>query len=70
MAKSDRPRLVKILERGVAIYRDAQQKIDRGADAFVDLDEAADFFADVAQHTTAFPAWVMTALSVSFWVFS
>lgn len=55
----NRPQLLEVLHRGQAIYREAPPLIERGAAAFRDLDEATDFCADAAQHTTAFPAWVL-----------
>ncbi|MEK6249428.1 MAG: PEP-utilizing enzyme [Planctomycetales bacterium] len=59
MVRTARSQVVEILQRGHAIHRDAQARIDRGAIDFENLDEAADFFADVAQHTTVFPAWIL-----------
>ncbi len=60
--QDDRPRVVEILETGRRLYRDIESRIDRGPDQFKDLDEAVDFFADVAQHTTAYPFWVLSIM--------
>ena len=57
--RNERGKLTEILERGHTIYRDCQSRIDAGTKAFDSLDEAGDFFADVAQHTTVIPAWVL-----------
>jgi pyruvate, water dikinase len=55
----DRARLIQILKQGHALYRDTEARIEQGAEGFRTLDDAADFFADVAQHTTVFPHWVL-----------
>ena len=59
LLQNDRPQLLDILSRGRALYQEAEARLQRGADAFGDLEEAVNYFADVAQHTTAFPAWVL-----------
>lgn len=60
LLQRDRARLIQILKHGDALYRDTEARIEQGAEGFRTLDEAADFFADVAQHTAAFPFWVLT----------
>jgi phosphohistidine swiveling domain-containing protein len=60
--RNDRPSLLAQLRRGEALYAEAEQRLARGAASFRDLDEAAEFFIEVAQHTTAYPAWVLLAI--------
>lgn len=60
--RGDRRHLLDQLRRGEALYTEAEGRIAAGAAAFRDLDEAAEFFIDVAQHTTAYPAWVLLAI--------
>src|SRR5690606_14170767 len=56
--RSDRATLLARLRDGEALYAEAGRRLARGAAAFADLAEAGEFFITVAQHTTAYPAWV------------
>ena len=60
LLRHDRRQVIDVLERGESLYREARPRIEKGADAFRDLDEAVAFFADVAQHTTGYPYWVLS----------
>lgn len=60
--RRDRSTLLARLRRGEALYAEAGRRLSRGAAAFADLDEAGEFFIEVAQHTTAYPAWVLMAI--------
>ena len=60
LLEKDRSQLIEILEYGLAIYQKTEDRIKQGFKGFSNLDEAVDFFADVAQHTTVFPFWVLT----------
>jgi len=61
LLKNHRSQAIENLKRGQTTLVEAQVRIDRGPDAFADLDEAVDFFVDAAQFTTVFPAWVLIA---------
>lgn len=55
----DREELIRILRYGLGIYAQGPAVIQQGLSGFENLTELEDFFADVAQHTTVFPAWVL-----------
>ncbi|QDV50471.1 PEP/pyruvate-binding domain-containing protein [Gimesia fumaroli] len=57
--QNHRDELIRILRYGLGIYAQAPPVLERGLDGFQNLEELEDFFADVAQHTTVFPAWVL-----------
>jgi len=57
--RNDRDQLIRILRYGLGIYAQAPPVIEQGLSGFQNLVELEDFFADVAQHTTVFPAWVL-----------
>ncbi|QDT42358.1 Phosphoenolpyruvate synthase [Gimesia alba] len=57
--QNNRDELIRILRYGLGIYAQAPPILERGLDGFQNLEELEDFFADVAQHTTVFPAWVL-----------
>lgn len=57
--QNNRDELIRILRYGLGIYAQAPPVLERGLDGFQNLEELEDFFADVAQHTTVFPAWVL-----------
>jgi phosphohistidine swiveling domain-containing protein len=61
LCRTDRGRVVELLKRGHAIYRDSQPRIERGAGGFASIAEACEFFVEAAQFTTIFPAWVLVA---------
>lgn len=55
----DREQLIRILQYALSLYAQGAACIQQGLSGFQDLKELEDFFADVAQHTTVFPAWVL-----------
>ena len=55
----DRSHLIEILKYALDLYDQGQSRIDQGVDGFNSAQEIEDFFADIAQHTTVFPAWVL-----------
>ncbi|MCA9015718.1 MAG: PEP/pyruvate-binding domain-containing protein, partial [Planctomycetaceae bacterium] len=57
--QNDRDQLLQILRYGLGIYAQGLPVIDQGLGGFQNLEELEDFFADVGQHTTMFPAWVL-----------
>ncbi|QDT27168.1 Phosphoenolpyruvate synthase [Gimesia panareensis] len=57
--QNDREELLRILRYGLGIYAQGPAVIKQGLSGFENLTELEDFFADVAQHTTVFPAWVL-----------
>tara|TARA_R110002111_G_scaffold100976_6_gene156515 strand:- start:74498 stop:76549 length:2052 start_codon:yes stop_codon:yes gene_type:complete len=57
--QNDRDQLLQILRYGLGIYAQGLPVIEQGLSGFQNLEELEDFFADVAQHTTVFPAWVL-----------
>jgi len=52
----DRRQLLELLQRGQDVYRDTKTRIERGAEAFADIDEAVQFMCSAAQYTTVIPA--------------
>ena len=61
MARSDRARLIALLERAREVYRRGFEMVERGA-SFQRLDEAMEHFIDVGKYTTSFPASTLVAL--------
>lgn len=59
LIQDDREHLIEILNHGLDLYEQVQEKIDQGVEGFDSLQEIEDFFAEVAQHTTVFPAWIL-----------
>ncbi|WP_417383698.1 PEP/pyruvate-binding domain-containing protein [Gimesia sp.] len=57
--QNDREQLIRILRYGLGLYAQAPPVIEQGLSGFADLEELEDLFADIAQHTTVFPAWVL-----------
>ncbi|MDF1745836.1 MAG: PEP/pyruvate-binding domain-containing protein, partial [Gimesia sp.] len=57
--QNDRSHLIEILKHALDLYDQGQTRIDQGVEGFGSLQEIEDFFADIAQHTTVFPAWVL-----------
>jgi phosphohistidine swiveling domain-containing protein len=57
--QNDREEMIRILRYGLGIYAQSPAVIKQGLSGFENLTELEDFFADVAQHTTVFPAWVL-----------
>ncbi|QDT89459.1 PEP/pyruvate-binding domain-containing protein [Gimesia algae] len=57
--QNDREQLIRILRYGLGIYAQAAPVIEQGLSGFENLAELEDLFADIAQHTTVFPAWVL-----------
>lgn len=57
--QNDREQLLRILRYGLGIYAQAPPVIEQGLSGFENLAELEDLFADIAQHTTVFPAWVL-----------
>lgn len=61
MWQNDRPQLIALLEKAHDVYNTSLERVQNHSGEFRDLDEAAEFLADVAQHTTVFPSWVLLA---------
>ncbi len=59
LIQDNRKHLIEILNHGLDLYEHVQEKIDQGAEGFDSLQDVEDFFAEVAQHTTVFPAWIL-----------
>jgi phosphohistidine swiveling domain-containing protein len=59
--RTDRGKLVGLLERGHDVYQRGQTRLERG-DEFDDIHHAGEFFAEIGRFTTAFPAWTLIAL--------
>ncbi|WP_425400693.1 PEP/pyruvate-binding domain-containing protein [Aeoliella sp.] len=59
--KTDRPRLIAILERGVEFYRQEHERIEHG-ESFASFDEAAERLVEIGKYTTSFPAMTLMAL--------
>lgn len=59
LIQNDRSHLIEILNHGLDLYEHVQTKIDQGAEGFDSFQEIEDFFAEIAQHTTVFPAWIL-----------
>lgn len=59
LLQNNREELLRILQYGLGIYSQGPPVIKQGLDGFENLDELENFFADVAQHTTVFPAWLL-----------
>ncbi|WP_298868026.1 PEP/pyruvate-binding domain-containing protein [uncultured Gimesia sp.] len=57
--QNDHSHLIEILKHALDLYDQGQTRIDQGVEGFESLQEIEDFFADIAQHTTVFPAWVL-----------
>ena len=62
--QNDREEIIRILRYGLGIYAQGSAVIEQGVSGFADLAELEDFFADVAQHTTVFPAWLLTYIEL------
>lgn len=60
LLQHERPHLIAILKHALDLYDQGHARIDQGLEGFDSLQEIEDFFADIAQHTTVFPAWVLT----------
>ncbi|MEM9656895.1 MAG: PEP/pyruvate-binding domain-containing protein [Planctomycetota bacterium] len=59
--RTDRPKLIALLERGLEVYRRGVDLIERGA-SFASLDDASEHFIEVGRFTTSFPAMTLVAL--------
>ncbi|QDU09256.1 PEP/pyruvate-binding domain-containing protein [Gimesia aquarii] len=59
LLQNERTHLIEILKHALGLYDEGYARIDRGLEGFDSLQEIEDFFADIAQHTTVFPAWVL-----------
>ncbi|QDT98062.1 PEP/pyruvate-binding domain-containing protein [Gimesia aquarii] len=59
LLQNERAHLIEILKHALGLYDQGYARIDRGLEGFDSLQEIEDFFADIAQHTTVFPAWVL-----------
>lgn len=57
--RNDRSHLIEILKHALDLYDQGYARIDQGVESFDSIQEIEDFFADMAQHTTVFPAWVL-----------
>lgn len=59
LIQNDRNHLIEILKHALDLYDQGHARIDQGVEGFDSIQEIEDFFADIAQHTTVFPAWVL-----------
>jgi pyruvate, water dikinase len=59
--RSDRPRLIALLERACEVYQRGFDQIERGA-SFASLDDAVEHFIEVGRFTTSLPAITLLAL--------
>ncbi|MFK7778171.1 MAG: PEP/pyruvate-binding domain-containing protein [Gimesia sp.] len=57
--QQDRSHLIEILKHALDLYDQGHIRIDQGVEGFSSIQEIEDFFAEIAQHTTVFPAWVL-----------
>ena len=57
--QNHREQLIRILRYGLGIYAQAPPVIEQGLSGFENFTELEVLFADIAQHTTVFPAWVL-----------
>ena len=59
--RTERPRLIAMLERGHEVFTRGTARMERGV-GFTDLDEAAEYLIDVGKYTVSLPAWTLIAL--------
>jgi len=57
--QNNRSRMIDILKHALDLFDQGQIRIDQGLEGFDSHQEIEDFFANIAQHTTVFPAWVL-----------
>lgn len=61
LERTDRARLVTLLECGLEIYRRGHEQIEQG-ESFASFDEAAERLVEIGRYTTSFPAMTLMAL--------